>query len=81
LIILRKVDPKPGLNIHENTSYIYPDVYIQEIDRGFNIFVNERDIPTLRISSYYQTLLKNNNLDNETREYLVEKIKNAEMGY
>lgn len=76
--ILRKVDPKPGLKYSENTSYIYPDVYIQEIDRGFNIFVNERDIPTLRISSYYQTLLKNNNLDNETREYLVEKIKNAE---
>jgi RNA polymerase sigma-54 factor len=76
--ILKKIDPKPGLKYSENTSYVYPDVYIQEINGKFNIFVNEKDIPTLRISNYYLMMLKNNNLDKETREYLIEKIKNAE---
>jgi RNA polymerase sigma-54 factor len=76
--ILKKIDPKPGLKYSENTTYIYPDVYIQEINGEFNIFVNERDIPTLRISNYYLMMLKKDNLDNETKEYLLEKIKNAE---
>ena len=76
--ILKKIDPKPGLKYTENVMYIYPDVYIQNLVNRFNIFINEKDIPSLKINSYYTKMLEQNNLDEKTKQYIEEKIKNAE---
>lgn len=75
---LKKIDPKPGLKYSENASYIYPDVYIQNLNDGFNVFVNERDLPVLRVNDYYLKLLERGNLDEKTKEYIEEKIRKAE---
>lgn len=76
--ILKKIDPKPGLKYSENASYIYPDVYIQNLNSDFNVFVNERDLPVLRVNDYYLKLLEQDNLDEKTKEYIEEKIRKAE---
>jgi RNA polymerase sigma-54 factor len=78
LNILKKIDPKPGLKYSESVKYIYPDVYIQNQSGRFNIFINERDLPTLEISNYYINMLKQKELDATTKIYIEEKIKNAE---
>lgn len=76
--ILKKIDPKPGLKYLENVKYIYPDVYIQNLNGIFNIFINEKDVPSLKINNYYTRMLKQNNLDEKTKQYIEEKVKNAE---
>jgi RNA polymerase sigma-54 factor len=76
--ILKKIDPKPGLKYSESVKYIYPDVYIQKSTNGFNVFLNERDIPVLKVNEYYTKMLEQKNLDENTKQYIEDKIKNAE---
>lgn len=78
LFLIRKTDPKPGLNYSKNSNHsITPDVYIIKKGDQYDIVLNEEGMPSLKMSSYYLALLKNAELDNNTKEYIEEKVKNA----
>jgi RNA polymerase sigma-54 factor len=78
LFLMRKTDPKPGLNFSRDTNHaVTPDVYIVKKDGEYDIILNEDGMPTLRMNSYYLSLLKNKELDGGTKEYIEEKVKNA----
>ncbi len=70
----------PGSNYsNEQVNYVVPDVYVYKIDDEFVIYLNDEDLPTLEISSEYQTILKQKNLvDQECKQYLQENKRNAE---
>lgn len=78
--IVTELTPFPGLPYAtDNTNYIVPDVYVRKIDDEYVIQLNEEDIPRLKLSSHYQELLKKeNNLAKESRQYIQDKLKNAD---
>ncbi len=59
-----------------STEYITPDLIVKNEDGVFKIVSNRNSYPTLRISTYYYDLLKNND-DQETSEYLRKKYESA----
>jgi len=75
--LIRKIDPKPGDKYADSNRYAVPDVYVVKNNGEYSVVLNESDMPALKISNYYINLLKNNNLDAKTKEYVEEKVKNA----
>jgi RNA polymerase sigma-54 factor len=72
---------KLDLNYNENfsnnsTQYIVPDFILKNENGKFKIVPNQNVVPSLKISSYYYNLLKNND-DSDIKEYLKEKYKSA----
>ncbi len=80
--VLEKIkgfDPKPGRNFSEDfVSYVVPDVYVVKGEDGFEVYLNEEDVPELRMNSYYVELYRGKGLDKETKGYIKNKIKQAE---
>lgn len=79
LDIIGKLNPKPGEGLVSNKdNYLVPDFVIEKVDNEFVVTLNDWNIPPLRISKTYQTLLKDRkNTDKETRQYIRKKIETA----
>lgn len=76
---LKDFDPKPGRNYSdEHTFYIVPDVYVVRGEDGFEVYLNDDDVPELRMSRHYVELYLGKDLDRETRRYIRKKMKQAE---
>ncbi|MBD1372251.1 RNA polymerase factor sigma-54 [Hazenella sp. IB182357] len=55
---IRRCNPKPGSSYsNRRTQYIFPDVFIEEIDGEWKVYVNESEMPYLRINPQYQQWL------------------------
>ncbi|MGB3210624.1 MAG: RNA polymerase factor sigma-54 [Desulforhopalus sp.] len=78
--IVAELTPFPGLSYGtDETNYVVPDVYVRKIDGEYVIRLNDDDLPQLKLSSLYQDLLKNDkDLEKESRQYINEKLKNAD---
>jgi len=75
----KSFDPKPGRNFSDElTSYIVPDVYVVKTEDGFDIALNNDDIPELRMSRYYLELITDKKVSGETKRYIKNKMKQAE---
>ncbi|UCE80083.1 MAG: RNA polymerase factor sigma-54 [Nitrospiraceae bacterium] len=77
--IIEGLEPKPGRNLSAAaTNYVVPDVYIVKTDNGYQIVLNDEGLPRLRISSYYQKLLKQKQtLSKDDKQFLEEKLRSA----
>lgn len=78
--ITSELTPFPGLPYAtEDTNYVVPDVYVRKIDGEYVIRLNDDDMPRLKLSSVYQDLLQyDKELAKESKQYLNEKLKNAD---
>lgn len=58
-----KLNPKPGSTLNEITSgpaqQIVPDFILELTDSGFDLHLNSRNLPELRLSKAYTEMLKN----------------------
>lgn len=78
LSLIKKTDPAPGLNFSgSETKFIVPDVFIVPNEESFDIIVNDAGIPNIRLNNYYVKMLQGKDLDDSTRSYIKEKVKNA----
>jgi len=77
--VIEGLDPKPGRNFSSyDVNYIVPDVYIIKTDSVYQIVLNDEGLPKLKISSYYQSLLKQrNSIQKEDRQFLEDKLRSA----
>jgi len=77
---INSLNPKPGRGF-EFSSYenqmIEPDVFVIKEGDEYKVFLNYEGMPSLRINKKYETLLKNKELDTETKNFIKEKIKSA----
>lgn len=56
---IRKLDPKPGLQIQQSESeYVIPDVYVTKRSNTWQVNLNPEIAPKLRINSEYSALIK-----------------------
>lgn len=76
--IIRKLEPKPsrGFFTGEDTKFIIPDAEIRNIQGEFHIIMNDGILPKLSVNSAYKEVL-NNNSDENTTEYVKEKLNKA----
>ncbi|OGW38502.1 MAG: RNA polymerase sigma-54 factor [Nitrospirae bacterium RBG_13_39_12] len=77
--IIKGLDPKPGINFSNSiTNYVIPDVYVIRTEDGYQIILNDDDIPRLRISSFYKKIFKQNNaFSKEDKQFFIEKLRSA----
>ncbi|QPJ65666.1 MAG: RNA polymerase factor sigma-54 [Candidatus Nitrohelix vancouverensis] len=77
LQIIRCFQPKPGMDFSsEKIDYVVPDVVVVKTEEGYDLALNDDEVPRLRINPYYHDLLKTAS-EGQTREYLENKYKSA----
>lgn len=76
---LQQLDPKPGRRFDVALSqYVVPDVSIIKVEDEYVAVMNEDGMPQLRISSFYERMLRKESQHTaETRSYVREKIRSA----
>ncbi|MCK4550019.1 MAG: RNA polymerase factor sigma-54, partial [Candidatus Krumholzibacteria bacterium] len=77
--IIGSLNPKPGLDIiSEGPKYVIPDLIVELVGEKFIIFLNDRNVPRLRISQSYKSELQSNHeISDETRNFIQGRLKNA----
>jgi RNA polymerase sigma-54 factor len=74
-----KLDPKPGLRYSEATdNYIIPDLVVDRIDGSYHVFINDANLPRLRLSRIYQEIARDRRkFDGENKEFISSKLNSA----
>jgi RNA polymerase sigma-54 factor len=76
--MIRRLDPRPGLRYNKTQArLVEPDVYFRKMDDGWQVFMNEDDVPQLRLSAVYRRLLARDAADREVRTYVKERFSAA----
>jgi len=78
------LNPKPGLEVSaEDPKYVVPDLIVERVDDDYIVLLNDRNVPRLRISSAYESVLKDKkpadkaSPGGETRAYIQNKLNSA----
>ena len=75
---VKKLDPRPGLRYNKTEPrLVEPDVYFRKMDDQWQVFLNEDDMPQLRLSPTYRRLLVRDAADKEVRNYVKERFTAA----
>ena len=78
LEVIKKLDPRPGLRYNKTEPrLVEPDVYFQKVDDQWQAFLNEDDMPQLRLSPTYRRLLVKDAADRDVRNYVKERFSAA----
>ena len=74
-----KLDPKPGLRHSGDTdNYIVADLVIDKIDGQYHVFINDANLPRLRLSKVYQEIARDRRkFDGENKEFISSKLNSA----
>ncbi len=61
LVLLRTLDPHPGMQYSENTDMnIEPELYVKKIRNTWRVFLSESILTSIKINTQYQDLIKKN---------------------
>ncbi|MHC4598053.1 MAG: RNA polymerase factor sigma-54 [Planctomycetota bacterium] len=72
------LNPRPGaLYSNEAPQYIIPDIIVEMINGEYIIRLEDRYVPSLRISGMYRRLLRDKSNDVTTLEFIRKKIESA----
>ncbi len=76
--VISLLEPKPGRDYGgQEATYIIPDVFIHKMGDEYIVTLNEDAVPRLRLSSYYQRVLRDADASSETRDYLQDRLRSA----
>ncbi len=76
---IAKLDPKPGL-VYSSASdnYITPDLVVDKIDGQYHVFLNDANLPRLKLSRAYQEIARDKKkFDGESKEFISNKLNSA----
>ncbi len=75
---IHALEPKPGRSFSsEEIAYVIPDISVEEKDGALTVTVEEGALPTIRVNPTYRAMLRSRTVDEKTKEFIREKIKNA----
>lgn len=70
------LNPRPGSAYSSDASaYIAPDVQVRKVDGQFVVVLNDEQIPHVRISRQYRTLMNDEGTSTELRDYVQDKVR------
>ncbi len=74
-----KLDPKPGLRFSSgDDNYIIPDLVVEKIDGVYHIFLNDGNLPRLKLSRAYQDIARDKKqFDTESKDFIASKLNSA----
>lgn len=78
--LISTLDPKPGLEVVvEDPKYVIPDLVVENIDGKYVVYLNDRNIPRLRVSQHYHDELMREvrDGDSEAKEFINARLKSA----
>jgi len=82
--VIATLNPRPGLQVSsEDPKYVVPDLIVERVDDDYVVLLNDRHLPRLRISSAYESVLREKRKadskagENKTREYIQGKLNSA----
>jgi RNA polymerase sigma-54 factor len=75
-----KLDPKPGLRFSSGgEDYIIPDLVVEKIDGRYHVFLNDTNLPRLRLSRAYQEVARDKKkFVGENREFITQRLNSAQ---
>ncbi|MFN2564272.1 MAG: RNA polymerase factor sigma-54 [Gemmatimonadaceae bacterium] len=76
---IAKLDPKPGLVYSSGgDNYIIPDLIVEKIDGKYHVFLNDANLPRLKLSRAYQEIARDKKkFDGESKEFISNKLNSA----
>lgn len=76
---IAKLDPKPGLRYGSgDDNYIIPDLVVEKIDGNYHIFLNDANLPRLKLSRAYQEIARDKKkFEGENKEFISSKLNSA----
>jgi RNA polymerase sigma-54 factor len=85
--VIATLNPRPGLQVsNEDPKYVTPDLLVERVDDEYVVVLNDRHLPRLRISSAYESVMRNHKKgekgkpedgEAKTREYIQGKLNSA----
>ena len=70
------LNPRPGSAYAGDASaYIAPDVQVRKVDEAFVVILNDDQIPHIRISRQYRSLMSDQGTSAELRDYVQDKVR------
>ncbi|HEY5416982.1 MAG TPA: RNA polymerase factor sigma-54 [Gemmatimonadaceae bacterium] len=76
---IAKLDPKPGLVYSDaSDNYIIPDLVVEKIDGKYHVFLNDANLPRLKLSRAYQEIARDKKkFEGENKEFISNKLNSA----
>lgn len=76
---IAKLDPKPGLRFSaKDDNYIIPDLVVEKIDGKYHVFLNDANLPRLKLSKAYQEIARDKKkFEGENKEFISSKLNSA----
>lgn len=76
---IAKLDPKPGLRFSPgDDNYIIPDLIVEKVDDHYHVFLNDANLPRLKLSRAYQEIARDKKkFDGENKEFISSKLNSA----
>jgi RNA polymerase sigma-54 factor len=72
------LEPKPGRAYSAETSpYITPEVVVREVEGQYVVLMNDDDLPRLRISKQYRSLMNDDTTQQDVRDYIQERVRSS----
>src|ERR1700723_2159355 len=76
--VIKRLDPKPGLRYNKmEPRLVEPDVQFRKVDGEWEVFMNDADLPQLRLNPTYRRLLARDAADRDVRNYVKERFTAA----
>ena len=76
--VIKKLDPRPGLRYNKTEPRVVePDVFFRKVGEEWQVFLNDDDMPQLRLSPTYRRLLARDAADRDVRNYVKERFTAA----
>src|SRR5919201_2071377 len=74
-----KLDPKQGLMYSDaSDNYIIPDLIVEKIDGKYHVFLNDANLPRLKLSKAYQEIARDKKkFEGESKEFISNKLNSA----
>ncbi|MCS7278491.1 MAG: RNA polymerase factor sigma-54 [Thermodesulfobacteriaceae bacterium] len=80
LEVIKNLEPYPARNFtFEKTIYVEPDLIFYKEEEEWKVQINKEGIYKIKFSSFYKKFNSYKNLDFKSKNFLKEKIRNAEM--
>jgi RNA polymerase sigma-54 factor len=76
---IAKLDPKPGLKYgSHDDNYITPDLVVEKIGGDYLVFLNDTNLPRLKLSKTYREIAKDKKkFAGENKEFISNKLNSA----
>ena len=72
------LEPKPGrIYSSESSAYITPEVVVKKVDGVYLILMNDDDLPRLRISKHYRSLMNDTSTKRDVKDYIQERVRSS----